>query len=66
MNKTETPLRNRSKNNDIEKEELENNPAVKEQICPKMPVSYFRRALRKTGDGNILVVHFLLVFYYKL
>lgn len=29
MNKTETPLRNRSKNNDIEKEELENNPAVK-------------------------------------
>ena len=49
MNKTETPLLNRSKNNDIEKEELENNPAVKEQICPKMPVSYFRRALRKTG-----------------
>ncbi|MER0418991.1 hypothetical protein [Morganella morganii] len=49
MNKTETPLRNRSKNNDIEKEKLENNPGVKEQICPSRPVSYFRRALRKTG-----------------
>ncbi|HEK0695215.1 TPA: hypothetical protein ACKRC6_001179 [Proteus mirabilis] len=47
MNKTETPLRNRSKNNDIEKEELENNPAVKEQICPKMPVSYFRTSVTK-------------------
>ena len=49
MNKRERGLGKRRKNNDIEKEELENNPAVKEQICPKMPVSYFRRALRKTG-----------------
>lgn len=49
MNKTDTQLQNRTKNNDIEKEDLEDNLAVKEQICPKMPVSYFRRALRKTG-----------------
>ncbi|OAT46534.1 hypothetical protein [Proteus hauseri] len=49
MNKTETQPQGRRKNSDIEREDLENNPAVKEQICPKMPVSYFRRALRKPG-----------------
>ncbi|OAT39166.1 hypothetical protein [Proteus myxofaciens] len=49
MNKIENRLINNRKNNDIEKEDLENNPAEKEQVCPKMPVSYFRRALRKPG-----------------
>ncbi|MEQ5093039.1 hypothetical protein KC966_16775 [Proteus terrae] len=49
MNKTDTQLQNARRNNEIDKEDLENNPAVKEQICPKMPVSYFRRALRKPG-----------------
>ncbi|KGA59566.1 MULTISPECIES: hypothetical protein [Proteus] len=49
MNKTNTQPQNTRRHNEIEKEDLESNPAVKEQICPKMPVSYFRRALRKPG-----------------
>ncbi|SUC40781.1 Uncharacterised protein [Proteus mirabilis] len=50
MNKTETPLRNRSKNNDIEKEELENNPAVKEQICLKCQYPIFDERYEKQVD----------------
>lgn len=50
MNKIQTQQpNNRRQNNVIEKEELENNLTVKEQICPKMPISYFRRALRKSN-----------------
>ena len=49
MNKADTRLQNSSRNNEIDNDDLENNPAVKEQTCPKMPVSYFRRALRKPG-----------------
>ena len=49
MKKTNTQPQNTRRHNEIEKEDLESNPAVKEQICPKMPVSYFRRALRKPG-----------------